>query len=140
MRVLSLILLIVLAAACDQTEAPAAPSDPGATQPVVVEAFNGTLAVGGSSFYSFTVTTTGNVSLLLHQLTEAGAPSTAIVTMGLGVPRATDCTATSVVGITAGGSPQLATSVTPAVYCARISDPGNLTAPVTFAINIIRPR
>lgn len=140
MRLLPLLLVILLSGACDKTETPVAPSDPSFTQPIAVESFTGTLAVGGSSFYSFTVSQSGHVSLLLHQLTEGGVASTAQVTLGLGVPRATDCTVVNVAGVVAGATPQIIDSVTPAVYCARISDPGNLTGPAAFAVNIIRPR
>ena len=140
MRAFPLFVVFLLAGACDQTEAPAAPSNPGSTTPVAVESFTGTLAVGGSRFYSFTVPQTGNVSLLLHSLIENGAASTAQLTLGLGVPRGTDCTVTDLVGATASGTPQLIAAVAPAIYCVRIADPGNLTAPATFAVNIIRPR
>jgi hypothetical protein len=139
-RVIPLLAVLLLAGACDQTEAPAAPSSPGATQPIIVESFTGTLPVTGSRFYSFTVPVNGNVSLLLHTLTENGTASTAQVTIGLGFPRGTDCTLTDLVNAVPGGSPQLIAPVSPAVYCARISDPGNLTSTATFGLNIIRPR
>jgi hypothetical protein len=139
-RAVPLLAILLLAGACDQTEAPAAPSNPGSTQPIAVESFTGTLPVTGSKFYSFTVPASGNVSLLLHTLTENGAASTAQVTIGLGFPRATDCTLTDLINASPGGSAQLTVPVTPAIYCARISDPGNLTATATFGINIIRPR
>ena len=139
-RAIPLLALLVLAAACDQTEAPAAPSNPGSTQPITVESFTGTLPLTGFRFYSFFVPASGNVQLLLHTLTEGGVASSAQVTLGLGFPRGTDCTLTDLLTVGAGGSPQLTVPVTPAIYCARISDLGNLTTTATFGINIIRPR
>ena len=140
LRVFVLMLLLVSAAACNKDESPVSPSDPAAIQPIVVESFTGTIGLLGSSFYSFTVPTNGNVSLLLHSLSEAGAASTAIMGLGLGVPRGTDCTVTNPAATGPGATAQLTTSVPPGVYCVRITDLGNLTAPATFAINIIRPR
>ena len=140
LRVVALVLVLVSAGACNKEESPVAPSDPAAIQPIVVESFTGTVGLLGSAFYSFTVPVTGNVSLLLHQLSEAGAASTAIMGVGFGVPRGTDCTVTSTGAGAASGTPQLTTSAAAGVYCVRITDLGNLTAPATFAINIIRPR
>ncbi len=140
LRVFAFVSLLAFVSACNGGESYTAPSDPAATQPITVESFTGTIGLLGSSFYSFTVPVAGNVSLLLHQLTESGSPSTAIIGIGLGVPRGTDCTVTSPSAGAAGATPQLTTSVQPGVYCVRISDLGNLTAPATFAVNIIRPR
>ena len=140
LRVVALVLLLVSAGACNKDESPVSPSDPAAIQPIVVESFTGTIGLLGSAFYSFTVPVTGNVSLLLHQLSEAGAASTAIMGLGLGVPRGTDCTVTSPAATGPGATAQVTSSVPAGVYCVRITDLGNLTAPATFAINIIRPR
>ena len=140
LRVFALVILLASVSACNGGESYTAPSDPAATQPITVESFTGTLGLLGSSFYSFTVPVAGNVSLLLHQLTESGSASTAIIGIGLGVPRGIDCTVSSPAAGAAGATPQLTTSVPAGVYCVRISDLGNLTAPATFAVNIIRPR
>jgi len=130
--------VILLSVACG-AETTIAPSDPSQTTPVTVETFAGTLAVGGSSFYSFTLSRSGNVSVLLHRLQEGGVASAATVTLGLGVPRGTGCTLGALVNVAAGSTPQLSNALDPAVYCVRIADAGNLSGPATFAINIIRP-
>ncbi len=117
------------------------PTPSPATVPVVVESFTGTLPKLGFSFYSFTVTQSGPISLTLLSLTENGAPSTAAVLLLLGVPRGTDCIGTTAITAGAGVTPQLSISVGPLIYCARIADAGNITAPTaSFAINITRPR
>jgi hypothetical protein len=112
---------------------------PSTTGPVVIESFVGTLAVGGSAFYSFTVPQNGNVSLTLLSLTVAGVPATLSINMGLGVPRGTTCVTTATAAV-AGNSPQSVTEVPPRVYCVLVTDVGTLTAPAAFAVNIARPR
>jgi len=118
-----------------------APTPGVANQQVAVESFTGTLAKLGSRFYSFNVTQSGPISIVLLSLVEGGTASTATVSIGLGVPRGTDCLATNTVTIGVGVAPQLSVSVDPLIYCARIADVGNLTAlSADFAINITRPK
>jgi len=81
--------------------------DPALTQPstngaLAVESFTGTLAKGGTAFYSFTVPRDGNVSLTLLSLTIGGVPSDLSITMGLGVPRGTACQTQAQQGVTVG--------------------------------------
>jgi hypothetical protein len=139
-RVLAVVLTIVCAAAsaaCD--EEPAAPSEVPIGVPVV-ESFVGTVAVNGSAFYSFTVPTQGAVSLALISVTENGQPSEARLGLNVGTPIGTGCTGTPSVVTGAGSSPQFTQIYPPGVYCARVSDTGLLTGPVSFAVNIARPR
>lgn len=119
--------------------------DPALTQPstngaLAVESFTGTLAKGGTAFYSFTVPRDGNVSLTLLSLTIGGVPSDLSITMGLGVPRGTACQTQAQQGVTVGVTPQITNAVVPSVYCVNVNDPGNLTADAVFSVNIARPR
>ena len=107
---------------------------------LTTETFSGTLPVGGSRFYSFTVPQTGSTSVTLLSLKQNGADTSVIVLIGLGAPRATECLLLDGLQVTAGVSPQVTLSPNPGVYCARISDAGNLTGPVEFSINIVHPR
>lgn len=107
---------------------------------LTTETFSGTLPVGGSRFYSFTVPQTGSTSVTLLSLKQNGADTSVIVLIGLGAPRATECLLLDGLQVTAGVSPQVTLSPDPGVYCARISDAGNLTGPVEFSINIVHPR
>jgi hypothetical protein len=116
------------------------PSAIGNNLPLAVEVFTGTLPVNGSRFYSFTVPKTGPVSMVLLSLSENGAASAAAVQLGLGVPRGIDCLAGEAATLGTGVVAQVSITAEPAVYCARIGDPGNLTAPAAFSINITRPR
>jgi hypothetical protein len=133
--VLALMTMTMAGAACggDSATAPPASTSSGST-----ETFTGSLAVQGSSFYSFTVTATDTVSLSLASLTAGsiGAASASVIRIGLGVPIGTDCAVNNSVDTAAGLTTQLTASATPDVYCVKISDIGNLAAPANFTIRI----
>lgn len=107
---------------------------------VTVENFTGSLAVKGAAFYSFSVTERGTTYLSLLSLKEGGADSTAKVTIGLGTPRGTTCATSSVLSVSADGSLSLTGTTERGVHCAIIFDPGNLTLPATFSLNIVHPK
>ena len=107
---------------------------------LTTETFSGTLPVGGSRFYSFTVPQTGLTSVTLLSLKQNGANSDAIVLLGLGAPRGTECLLIDGLQVAAGVTPQVSLTPEPGIYCTRISDAGNLTGPADFSINIVRPR
>ena len=102
------------------------------------ETFAGDISLQGSSFYSFTVTTAGTVSVSLSSLmaNTSGPASSAVVRLGLGVPLGTGCSVTSSVDTAAGLTAQLTVSVSPDVYCVSIADIGNMTGPMHFTIRI----
>ena len=132
--VLALMTIALAGAACGGNSATA----PSTTTPSgSSENFTGSLAVQGSSFYSFTVAATETVSLSLASLTANGiGASASVVRLGLGVPIGTDCVVNNSVDTAAGLTTQLTSSVTPDVYCAKISDIGNLAGPANFTIRI----
>jgi hypothetical protein len=107
---------------------------------VTVETFSGTLPVGGSRFYSFTVPQPGMTTATLLSLKQDGVDSTALVLIGLGAPRGTECLLLDGRQVAADVVPQVSLTPDPGIYCARISDAGNLTGPVDFSINIVHPR
>lgn len=141
-RVLALMLLGLAgpSAACQDDQNAAAPTPTAANVPVVVETFVGTVALGGSRFYSFSLTREGPVLLTLVTLKEGGADSTVAMNLGLGFPSGTTCAVSSAATTPAGGKPQLAEIRTPGVYCVRLSDLGFLTSAADFVINIARPQ
>lgn len=140
-RLISLAGILAATAGAGCTEATVTtPSAIGNNLPMTVEVFGGSLPQGGSRFYSFTVSRTGPASIMLLSLTENDAPSAATVLLGIGVPRGTDCIATTTAVLGTGVVPQLSITADPAIYCARIADAGNLTGPAQFSINIVRPR
>jgi hypothetical protein len=116
------------------------PTAVGNNVTLTVETFSGTLPVGGSRFYSFTVPQTGSTTATLLSLKQDGVDSTAIVLIGLGAPRGTECLLIDGRQVSVDVVAQVSLSPDPGIYCARISDAGNLTGPVEFSINIVRPR
>jgi hypothetical protein len=131
--------LALAAAACggddSSTTAPTTPAGPSS------ELFEGKLqSRGDSTFFSFTVATAGNVSVTLASVMTTTTPGTSTnlpLGIGLGSPLATDCTLTSQTTTGPGLTPQLTgNSFSPAIYCVRIFDVGNLTVPVNFAVRI----
>ena len=118
----------------------AGPTAIGNNATLTTETFSGTLPVGGSRFYSFTVPQIGSTTATLLSLKQNGEDISVFVILGLGAPRGTDCLLLDGRQVTTGVAPQVSLSPDPGVYCARIADAGNLTGPVDFSINIVHPR
>jgi ABC-type phosphate transport system substrate-binding protein len=105
------------------------------------ELFEGQLTSrGASQFFSFTVTTAGNVNLTLASVTTAATPGTSLnlpLGVGLGTPVGTDCNLTQQTTTGPGLVPQVTGSnVATGTYCVKVFDVGNLTVPVNFAVRI----
>jgi len=133
-----LVLLVALLTMACGSDTPTTPTTPNLPS---TEMFSGTLSVGESSFYSFTVAATGNVSITLASLVPV-APGPAVNTvmgLGVGTPNGTECSVTNSVTTAPGLTAQLVNSLTAATYCAKIYDLGALTAPVDFTVRIVHP-
>lgn len=127
---------------CGNDSAPTTPTPTTTTTvnpPSVTEVWENSLAVGGTRFYSFTVGLNGTVNVTLERLTEGGADSTAQLNLGTGLPAGTGCNVAGTSAVSAGPEPQVSTTSAPGVYCARVSDPGNLALPASFRILIAHP-
>ena len=135
--------LALLGTACKKNSvtAPTPTPTPAATvaAPTVSEDFSGTVPVGGFKFYSFSVAARGTVNLTLVSVRGAFVPATVTMGLGIGIPAGTDCTVSSTVSTAAGATAQVTGTYDPGIYCARISDVGNLFAPATIAISIAHP-
>ena len=124
-------------ASCENGTSPLAPRP--VDQPTrFSETFFGTLAVRGSAFYSFQVVVEGTVGITFAGLMTGtnGAALSTPVELGVGIPAGTGCPTTATTTASTALSPQLSTSMTPGIYCVKITDPGNLTAAASFAIRI----
>jgi hypothetical protein len=135
---LALLILTSVGLACGGGSQSATAPATTSTSSGTFETYSGILGVQGSGFYSFTVASTGTVSITLASLTASsvGAASPAVVRLSLGVPVGTGCNVTNFVDTAAGLTTQLTTPVTPDVYCVNISDIGQLTGPLNFTIRI----
>jgi hypothetical protein len=131
------LLLPLAAAGCDD-DPPTTPTVDSALP--LVESFIGTVSPATAVFYSFTLATEGQVSLTLLEITRDGAPASTILGLGIGSPLGIGCTGGVSVATGPGPTPQLRQRLEPGVYCAQVSDTGQLTEPVNFALNISRPR
>jgi hypothetical protein len=122
---------------------PIGPTSPAPVLPsptLVVENFSGSLPLKSVVFYSFSVVDGGQTYLTLLSVKEAGADSEALITIGIGTPRGTNCVATNVLSVKAGGTPQVSGNTARGVHCAVVFDPGNLTQDATFSLNIAHPK
>ena len=122
---------ILSAAGCGLLENSTSPTTPEAP----TEAFSGTLVLQGSSFFTFTVSQAGTISVTLATLTPS---PTAGVGLGVGTPSGTTgCTLTSSTpNASAGSAAQITITGTPGTYCVKVYDTGNLTTTASFTINI----
>jgi hypothetical protein len=108
------------------------------TPPSKTEVFNGTVPVGQSMAFSFTVTNVGDLSVTL---TAAGPPPTIPMQLGVGQVQfdgSCGLLANGVIQTPAGMTPQLGGTQVPAgSYCVSIADIGKATSPVTFSITVV---
>ncbi len=146
-RLVTLALVTIVVAplvACNEPATPTSPSSTTTTTTSVAppsssQEFAGTLAVGGSSFYSFSVQENGTVNVTFTEIRGTGVPSTVWMGLGIGTPSAEDCATTTSLNTQSGSTPQLTGTYVPGVYCARIYDIGNLAASAQFSITIAHP-
>lgn len=143
----SLVLTLLTAIGCSDT--PTSPTTTSTTttttttttvaSPAYSEDFNGTVSVGGSVFYSFTVTQYGTVNISFTGISGQYVPSTVTMGLGIGKPDAETCALTTNISTQAGAGPQLTGTYDPGVYCVKVSDVGNLFSPAKFAVTIAYP-
>jgi len=144
-RLLPLLAIVVWCAACGD-DSPTSPSSTStstntqtAASPATTEEFDSTVPVGGSKFYSFTTTTYGTIQITLTSVSGSFVPSTVMLGVGLGQPSGTDCVTTTSINTAAGTTPQVTGVYDAGVYCAKITDIGNLYAPASFTATIAYP-
>ena len=144
-RLLPLFAIAIWCAACGN-DSPTSPSSTNtsansqtAASPATTEEFDSTLPVGGSKFYSFTTTTYGTIQITLASVSGSFVPSTVMLGVGLGQPSGTDCVTTTSVNTAAGTTPQVTGAYAAGVYCAKVTDIGNLYAAASFTATIAYP-
>lgn len=127
---------VVASAGCSSISNLFGGGDTSPSPNATTDAFSGSLVVGGSSFFTFTVAQAGSVNVTLTSL--AG---TTPVGVGIGTPNGTtSCTVTtSSQSTTAGATPQVTANENPGAYCVSVFDPGTLTAATTFAVSVVHP-
>jgi len=134
--------LVFAAASCksndSSTTSPSSTTTaPAAASPTTTEQWSGTLAVGTTRFYSFTVLQYGTVNMTVNSLTVGGAASDVTLSAGIGTPSGTTCALTTSGTVQAGS--QLTNTFDTGIRCVYIADPGTMSAPVAFTIAIDHP-
>jgi hypothetical protein len=129
--------LALFATACGKNNSPSTPTRTPAA-PSRSERYVATMGVGGSSFYSFSVTDYGTVNVTLTAVSGVDDPSVAIG-LGLGVPSGFGCTPSQTATTGAGSTPQITNVYEIGVYCLRVYDVGNLSGPLTFDVTVAHP-
>lgn len=107
--------------------------------PSVTDTWEGTLAVGATRFYSYSVGLNGTVNVTLESLGGAQVDENTQVSLGNGYPSGTGCLVSSSSDTKPAAEPQLSTTLAPGVYCVKLTDAGTLSAPVSFRILIAHP-
>lgn len=111
--------------------------------PTTTEVFTGRLAVGGATFYSFSVIENGTVNVTLSDVGGSSVPSTVWLGLGIGTPAGEDCTTASTINTASstatGSTVHLTATYAPGVYCVRVWDIGNLVATAAFNVTIAHP-
>jgi hypothetical protein len=131
----------LLGAACggSTTTAPTT-TTPAAVVPTTTATWVGTVPVGGSVFYSFSLASSGTVSVTLTSVSGTYVPPTVMLGLGVGAPSGTACVVSgTTTNAAAGTSAQLTGTYGPGVECVNVSDIGNLFAPATFNVTITYP-
>jgi hypothetical protein len=137
---LTLVLVTMLCAACGQGT-PTSPTHTLLETTMTTEVFSGTLAQGGSKFYSYSVSSPGSSTAMLASLTTGatGPAPDARVVLGLGTPAGTGCAAAQFLAVSPALTVQLLRSTTPGIYCVSITDAGTLSQDTGFAIRLEHP-
>ena len=127
-----LVTLCVCAPACDSdTSLPTTPTAPNTT-----ETFADTLTVNGAKTSQFTSTARGTMTATLTSV----SPDTAVIGVGIGTWNGTACQIWQVSNkMTQGASMTEITVSGVGSLCLHVYDPGTLTAPVTYSIDVSHP-
>jgi hypothetical protein len=125
-------------AGCSGTTA-TTPSDTTSTASTSTDYFTGTLAQGGSAFYSFTVSSAGTAAVTLASTTAAkiGPAVPLTLRLGLGTPLGEACSTIRTIDTPPGLSAQLLNALGTGTYCVNVADIGNIRGSVLFAVRIV---
>jgi hypothetical protein len=117
------------------------PSSPGPIVPTVTATFAGTVSPNGLQFHLFETTQVGKVTITVTPAALNGAPSTAKVGVGLGIPLsvAPFCGIVDGVPVGIGRSTRFESIANAGVSCAAVFDIGELTGDVSFTATIVHP-
>jgi hypothetical protein len=130
---IALLLVTVCAAACGDNTAltPSTTPTPTVTEPPFAE----TLTVNGANLKQFSTTGRGTVTATL---TAVGPDTTTVIGLSLGTWNGSSCQIV-LDQRAAQGASLVGQATGVGNLCLRVYDPGTLTAPVTFSVDISHP-
>lgn len=128
-------LLATTLAGCSDTGL-VTPSTPQAQ--VYLDIYKGTLNVGATGFFSFSVNAPGTTAVTFGNLLDAATGRTleTPLELGIGIPAGEGCHVTTAVTTVPGLKAQVLQPLTAGVYCVRLRDTGQLPVPATFGVRI----
>ena len=130
-----LLLVGLLAAACDNGEPPTTPSP----NPTTTDTFTGTITRNGSQIHSFLATAQGTVTATLTAIDPADSPG---LGFSIGTWDGLSCTAVSTINTATTSSELKGTIVGITSLCVRLFDPfGTIPAdiPVNYTVTVVKP-
>jgi hypothetical protein len=135
-----MVLTAIVGTGCGKSSTPTSSSDTTSTT-TTTALLAGTLDIHGQTFYSFTVSTAGDVRLTLASVTKTDglSPIDTPIGIGLGVPEGLGCSMSSSATIQPGLTAQVIEALPVGVHCANVFDVGTLSAPAKFALRIVYP-
>jgi hypothetical protein len=131
-RIAFLLVTVLCAAACDDNTTTTATTP---TTTITEPTFADTLTVNGARIKQFSTTGRGTVTVAL---TAVGPDSTTIIGLGLGTWNGASCQIICDEQAAQGAS-LVCNASGLGNLCVRVYDPGTLTAPVTFSVDITHP-
>ena len=132
----TLLLLGALFATSCGEDATTSPDDATTTATTSSVVFEGTLEPDQSSFYSFTASQAGSVTVNLASLNLVGRREalTVPVRIGVGVPKGAGCGETASIETLPALVSQFSTSLETGIHCVNIADTGQLPGAAVFLI------
>lgn len=133
-----LLIMTALLAAAGCGEEAETPTSATSTEPTSV-LFAGTLQPRSTRFYSYTLTSAGQVSAMLASLEHGQSPMSNSVELGIGIPAGTGCSVVVAQQTKTSLVPQIKQDSAIGTYCVRISDTEGLPTAMNFTIRVIHP-
>jgi K+-transporting ATPase A subunit len=131
-----LLALLTIACGADSATAPSSTSTAASSPTAAYDGFEATLGHGGSSFFSFNVTTAGAAGVMLASVVREGQfpPLVVHLRIGLGVPAGEGCNVGESVDVLPSLTPQLATTLPAGIHCVSVEDVGEVTGTVVASV------
>ena len=129
-----LLLGVLLTASCE--DAPTSPDETATTPTTSSVVFEGTLEREQSSFYAFTASQSGSVTVNLASLNLVGHREalTVPVRIGVGVPKGEGCGETEAIETLPALVSQFSATLESGIHCVNIADTGQLPGAAVFLI------